>query len=233
MIVLHQYPPSFNLPSLSPFCIKVEFFLKLAKLPYQIQVERNPAKGPKGKMPFIVDGMEIADSSFILDHLIQKYQLDHLDIHCPMQKAQSLAFKTMIEESLYFVLLYSRWIDPNGFAVIEKEFMPLFPPLVGRPFLAYLRKNLTTQANAHGMARHSVEEVYKIGQRQIVALSMLLGEKDHFFEEKISIFDATAYSFLSTILKQPIDSPLKFTLQQNSNLIHYVERLDKMMEFSC
>ncbi|WPU63557.1 glutathione S-transferase family protein [Peredibacter starrii] len=233
MIVLHQYPPSFKLPSLSPFCIKVEFFLKLAKLPYKVHVERNPSRGPKGKMPFIEDGKIIADSSYILDHLVKNYHLFHLEIQCPLQKAQSLAFKTMIEESLYFVLLYSRWIDPEGYIVIENEFVPLLPPLIGRPFLTYLKKNLTKQAYEQGMGRHTKDEVYEIGAKHLMALSLLLGEKEHFFEDKISVFDATAYSFLATILKQPIESPLKHELMRRSNLCHYVQRLDKAMEFTC
>lgn len=234
MIILHQYPKAFNLPSLSPFCIKVEFFLKLAKLPYEVKVEVNPAKGPKGKMPFIEDqGKSIPDSSFILKHLIQEYHLEHLEISDSGLRAKAHAFKMMIEESLYFILLYSRWVDEDGFRIIEKAFVPMFPPLIGGPFLRVIRKNLKRQAFAQGLGRHSKEEVYQIGKDQIEALAILLGENDFFFEDKISVFDATAYSFLSTILKQPIDSPLKSALLEKSRLCSYVKRLDERMEFTC
>ena len=81
MIILHQYPGAFGLSSLSPFCIKIEFFLKMANLPYKIHNELNPGKGPKGKMPFINDGgQKIPDSSFIIDYLIEKHSLEHLTI---------------------------------------------------------------------------------------------------------------------------------------------------------
>lgn len=232
MITLHQYPPAFNLPSLSPFCIKVEFFLKVAQVPYQVKVERNPKRGPKGKMPFIVDNsVSIADSSIIIEHLLRTHSLDHLRVHTG--RAEMMAFKSMIEDSLYFILLYSRWIDEKGFNKVVEEFTPLFPPLIGKPFLNYLKRNLTRQAMAQGLARHTLEEVYEMGRVQVEALADFLGDKEHFFENKITCFDATSYAFLSTIIKQPIESPLKQAVLGHRNLCDYVARLDPIMEKSC
>lgn len=225
MITLHQYPPAFNLSSLSPFCIKVEAFLKMAGLPYEVKEERNPARGPKGKMPFITDGAKtIADSSFILDHLMEKYDLSHLRVSAP----EALAFKAMIEESLYFSLLYSRWIDPAGHKVIQDEFTPLFPMFIGKPFLKYIRRNLKHQALAQGLGRHSQEEVYRIGRQQIAALATYLGEKKFFFEERFTSFDATSFAFLLTILNQPIASPLQVEVLSHKNLCDYVLRLEEL-----
>lgn len=227
MITLHQYPAAFGLSSLSPFCIKVEFFLKVANLPYKTHVELNPAKGPKGKMPFISDeGKKIPDSSFIIDYLMEKHSLEHLGIENPKEQAQALAFKMMIEDALYFGLLYSRWVDPIGFKRVKSEFKPLFPPMIGGPFLDFIRRNLVKQSKAQGLGRHSSSEVYNIGEKQISALSVLLGENEFFFENKVTYFDATSYAFLSTILKQPIESPIKKMVLSHPNLCEYVARLD-------
>lgn len=225
MITLHQYPQAFNLSSLSPFCIKVEFYLKVAKIPYQVQFERNPARGPKSKMPFIVDrGLTIADSSFILEHLMR----EELQITDPVAEAQALAFKTMIEEGLYFILLYSRWIDSTGYKIIQNEFIPLFPPLIGRPFLSLIRRNLIRQARAQGLGRHSSDEVYALGKKQIAALATFLGDNKFFFQNKLTYFDATSFAFLNTILSQPIESPLKISLRSHSNLCAYVKRMEEL-----
>ncbi|HXH31262.1 MAG TPA: glutathione S-transferase family protein [Bacteriovoracaceae bacterium] len=230
MIVLHQYPAAFNLSSLSPFCLKVEFFLKLSRLPYRIQVELNPRRGPKGKMPFIVHQQgSVADSSFIINALVETHGLHHLRLQQPQQRAQAFAFKTMIEEGLYHVLLYSRWVDEEGYRVVEKEFLPLFPPVVGKPILRFLRRNLRRQSVAQGTGRHQRSEVYQLGGAQVQALAVLLGTRQFFFEEKLSDFDATCYAFLSNILKQPIESPLKKELSGCRNLCDYVARLDRVM----
>ncbi len=228
MIELHQYPAIWGLPSLSPFCIKVEMFLRKNDIPYQVVTEKNPARGPKGKMPFIRHrGNVIADSTFILQYISQvkgvEYKLG-LTAH-----AQSIAFQRMIEEHLYFILLYSRWIDPVGWSVLKDQFPALFPPLVGRPFLFLIRRNLRRQAHEQGLGRHSKSEVYELGRQALKALADFLGDKTYFLGEHFTEVDATVYAFLITILRQPIESDLKIALLCHQNLVEYCER----EELSC
>lgn len=231
MIELHQYPPIWGLSSLSPFCIKVEDFLKRNQLPYRIVVEKNPARGPKGKMPFIRDltnggDTVVTDSTFIIHYLTETYHLHpvHLD---PTLQAQGLAFQRLIEEHLYFVLLYSRWMDPVGWKVLKQEFTPLFPPIIGPPFLLFIRWQLRKQAQAQGLGRHTLEEVYEIGHRDIKAISSFMGEKSFLLGDHWTAVDATLYAFLTTILKQPIDSELKKAVQSHPNLMAYHQRQDQ------
>ncbi len=230
MIELHQYPAIWGLPSLSPFCIKVEAFLRQQDIPYRVVVEKNPAHGPKGKMPFIRDGSKIiADSSFILQYLSQSRKQS--DIYRPdaNAKAQGLAFQRMVEEYLYFILLHSRWIDPVGWAAVSKDFSALFPPLLGTPFLRLIRHNLKRQAFHQGIGRHSREEVYQIARQEIDALSLFLDKKPYFLGDRWSITDATIYAFLITILKQPIESGLKTALLSRRNLVSYCRREEQSL----
>lgn len=229
MMVLHQYPKIWGLSSLSPFCIKVEIFLKLARLPYEVKVELNPSRAPKGKMPFIQDGQEVvADSSFIIQHLIKKYQLHHLDINDPLEKARALALKLMVEESLYFSLLYSRWVEEENFQNIKKEFLPLFPKFLGRPALTLIRYNLRKQSRAQGLGRHSQIEINQLSSELISCLSNFLGGNEFFSSKGVSYIDATLYSFLVTILKQPFNSHLKTEVQKFQNLCDYVLRIEHL-----
>jgi glutathione S-transferase len=231
MIELHQYPAIWGLPSLSPFCIKVEDFLKRNQVPYKIVVESNPARGPKGKMPFIRDltngtGTVVTDSTFIINYLTETYSLHGAQVD-PATQAQGLAFQRMIEEHLYFVLLYSRWMDPIGWKVLKQEFTPLFPPLIGPPFLLLIRRQLIKQARAQGLGRHSQAEVYEIGRRDLRAISSFLGEKNFLLGDHWSAVDATLYAFLTTILKQPIQSELQTAVLSHANLVAYHDRQDQ------
>lgn len=231
MIELHQYPAIWGLSSLSPFCIKVEDFLKRNKVPYKIVVENNPARGPKGKMPFIRDltngaSKVVTDSTFIVNYLTETYDLHGAKID-PALQAQGLAFQRMIEEHLYFVLLYSRWMDPVGWKVLKQEFIPLFPPLIGPPFLLFIRRQLSKQARAQGLGRHTHDEVYEIGRRDLKAISSFLAEKPFLLGEQWTAVDATLYAFLTTILKQPIPSKLQAAVLSHPNLVAYHERQDQ------
>lgn len=230
MIELHQYPAIWGLSSLSPFCIKVEIFLKRNNIPYRIVVEKNPSRGPKGKMPFIrdckIDGEKVvADSTFIINYLTETYGLRLPEVD-PVLNAQGLAFQRMIEEHLYFVLLYSRWIDPIGWKVLRKEFTPLFPPVIGTLVLWLIRRQLIKQAHAQGLGRHSQHEVYEIGRRDLQAISAFLGDKPFLLGDQWTAVDATLYAFVITILKQPIESELKTALMDCPNLVAYSQRID-------
>ena len=60
----------FGIPNISPFCCKLETWLRIAGIPYEVEVTTNPRKGPPGKLPFVDDGgVIIADSTIIIDHL--------------------------------------------------------------------------------------------------------------------------------------------------------------------
>jgi Glutathione S-transferase N-terminal domain len=48
MVTLYKFIPAWGLPDLSPFCVKLETYLRLAKIPYETQVG-DPRKAPKKK----------------------------------------------------------------------------------------------------------------------------------------------------------------------------------------
>lgn len=65
-----------TVPNLSPYGLKLETYLKMAKLPYETDIE--DMMGPKGKLPWLSDnGQHIADSQFCIEH-IRKYVLTFL-----------------------------------------------------------------------------------------------------------------------------------------------------------
>ena len=95
MIRLHQYPPMFGLPNPSPFCMKLETWLRMTGHPFEIVRVVDPRKGPKGKVPWIEDGgRTVADSAFIIDYIKQAYG-DPLDGNRGTEeRATSLALRS-------------------------------------------------------------------------------------------------------------------------------------------
>jgi glutathione S-transferase len=226
MLYLHQYPGIWGLPSLSPFCTKVETYLKMVNLPYEVVIENNPRRGPKGKMPVLRDGeMTIPDSSFIIRYLQNKYG-NSLDANLSEKEiAVSHAVQRLIEENLYFVILYSRWIDPNGKQIIDAAFQSFFPKPLARLALAWIRRNLTSQAKAQGIGRHSLDEIYQIGELDIKAISQILGKNTFFLGDEPHTIDATVYAFLETILLTPLNGRLNTILGIYPELIAYCEKM--------
>lgn len=228
MIQLYQFAPAFGLPNASPFCMKLETYLRMAGLPFEMQrFKLQQLQGaPKGKMPFIVDGNRtVADSSLIIDYLKLTYG-DPLDSWMNAEQcAVALSWQRLLEEHLYWAVLYTRWIEPEGWALTRPAFFAglsaplslIVPPLA--------RRGMARELNGHGMGRHSREEIHALGCRDISALADFLGNKFYLMGEQPCSLDAVAYGFLANILWVPLESALKRQSQKHPGLERYCQRM--------
>lgn len=225
-ITLYQFPAAFGLPNASPFCMKVETYLRMAGLAYSCRYGMYQLRAPKKKLPYIKDGEHIiADSHLIIDHLKSAYG-DRLDAALtPAQQARGTAILRLLEDSLYWVLLYARWIDAAGWAMTRPAFFGALPaPL--RAFVPLIaRRALAQQLRAQGIGRHQPRDIYNIGAEDIAALSLLLGDQAYFLGEAPSSVDAAAYAFLANIVDVPLDLPPRQAAHSRANLPAYCERM--------
>lgn len=229
MITLYQFSPLWGLPNVSPFCLKLETYLRMANLPFQVRYVNNPRKSPKGKLPFIKDeGHVVGDTSLIIDYLKNKYG-DPLDQHLTAeQKAQGLAVQRLIEEHAYWAAAYARWADPAGWAIVGRDYFQGVPSYLRWLVKRMAQKSFHNQMYNHGMGRHSRDEIYAMGNKDITAITTLLGDKQFFFGDKPSSIDAVLYGFLANILFTPIESPLKKHAETFPNLKKYCEQIRKL-----
>ena len=77
------------------------------------------------------------------------------------------------------------------------------------------------------MGNHNNEEILTIAKSSLSSLSDLLSDKDYFFNNKPSSFDATAFAFLSQITISTISNPLSDLARSYDNLVRYCERIQK------
>ena len=226
MIKLYQFKPAFGLPNASPFCMKVETYLRMAGLPYECPRGADLRKAPKGKMPYIEDGdARVADSSFIIDYLKQKYG-DTLDAHLSeRERAQALAIQRLLEEHLYWAAVYARWVEDAGFKASSEAFFDGMPALLKLLVPKLARRGMIKELHGHGMGRHSRDEIYALGCRDIAALAQLLGAEDYFMGAQPSSVDAAAYASIANLLWVPLESPLRDEARKHANLEAYCQRM--------
>jgi glutathione S-transferase len=224
MIVLHQGPAKWGVANISPFCLKLESYLRMAGLQYTAR-NADFRRTPKGKIPFIEeDGKILGDSQLIIEHLQRKHG-DSLDAKLrPEDRAQGHLVRRMLEESTYWHIVHVRYVPEQAWAVYKPIFEALLPPIVGKFVAPRIRSGLLKSLHAHGLGRHQPAEVLEMGKQDISALATLLGDKPFLLGDHPSSFDATAYAFLASITAFPVDSPFRsFTLEQK-NLVQYVDR---------
>ncbi|MEI8394729.1 MAG: glutathione S-transferase family protein [Rhodospirillaceae bacterium] len=216
----------------SPFCMKVETYLRLTGLPYQTK-SCLPNQAPKGKLPFIIedDGRLIPDSGVIIEHL--EATRGHLLDGSLTLEQQSLGhlIRRTCEENLFFVIAYSRWFDEPGWSILKPLFFGNIPIPIRWIVPGLIRRRIRRDLIGQGILRHNREEIYALGCKDIRALAGLLGNRSFFVTDHTpSSVDVCVYSFLVNIIRPPVDSPLKYFIKQHDNLVSFISRIDKLLE---
>jgi glutathione S-transferase len=215
----------FGLPDPSPFVMKAEVLLKMAKVDYRTDAG-GFSKAPKGKLPYIDDdGTIVADSTFIRWHLEKKYRVDFDQGLDAAQRAAAWAFEKMIEDNLYWVLVHDRWADDNNFRKGPRRFFDRLPAPIRPLLVPMIRRKVRGALHGHGMGRHRQEEIQALGKRSIDAVADFLGEKPFFFGANPTGVDATVFAFVAGLLCPLFESRTRAAAEQRDNLRRYVGRM--------
>ncbi|PFX22720.1 failed axon connections homolog [Stylophora pistillata] len=227
-VVLHQFAPTELCVSASPPCLKLETFLRMTKIPYENEYGLKFSK--KGKIPWIeFNGQEIADSNFCIQFLKKEFKVD-IDSHLNAnEKAIARTVRTMLEENTYWTLVYYRFFTPS-FAERAREilFGHLIMPI---KYLVYymIKRKVKKDLWSHGIGRHSEQEVYGIAERDLLAVSEILGQKKFLFGEKPCLADVAVFAFVCGATLECPQSPFaELTKSKAQNLQKHAQRMKEL-----
>ncbi len=233
MIKLYGFGSKLGVMDASPFVVKVDAFLKMSGLDYKnISGIRNMKKAPKGKLPYIsVEAGEkctlVADSQAIIDYLVKNYQVS-LDDHLTQEEsAQAYLMTKSLDENLYWCLVYCRWNLEETWPIIKQTFFGKMPLLLRALLPLLFRRRVRKALYAQGMGRHSYDEVADIADKSFNALASILADKDYFFGDKPSSFDAIAYAFLCQFITVKCSNKLNDKAESYQNLVGFCQRIEK------
>jgi glutathione S-transferase len=227
-ITLHQFIPLYGLPNASPFCVKLETYLRMAGLKYEVELLRGPPKSSTGKAPYVtIDGQVLCDSGLIISHLEQKHGHPVDGKLTLEQRGQSLAFQRMMEEHLYWAMVYARWVDPAkpaetlSYIQAATGLKGVLGAIVPRILKSGVKKALWN----HGLGRHSIEDIWKLAIADVQSISHWLGNRTFAFGDQPTICDAVMFSQIGCILHTPWDFPLKTETAKHRNLLEHTDRM--------
>jgi len=225
-ILLYQPPTrAWGTPNLSPFCTKLETYLRMVEIPYKAgKLVRGDM--PKGKVPYVrIDGKLIGDSHLIIAELERRLTAEGKpaldDGLSPHDAALGHVVRRTLEEGLYFVGVHARWHDDAGYAETATEFKKFVPGFV----MPLIRRAQRKKLHEQGTGRHTAAEVTALGAADFDAIAELLGDKPFLLGDTPRTVDATLYAFSEAVLGFPVDSPLKQKVAAHANLVAYRQRI--------
>jgi glutathione S-transferase len=217
MIHLHQLPKLAGKDySSSPFCVKMELYLKAIGLNYENHFSLEFNKSPTGKLPFIEEaGKKFADSDLIITHLESERGVS-LNSHLNKeQKSISDAFIRLCEDSLYWVVVYSRWCDGDNKSW-KKEFIESanLPKMMAGLVYGAAKRNVTRQLKTSGLLTLTKSEIYSRAEKDLKSIADYLNSREYIFNDKISLVDIVVFSFLQMIFEGSCGQKLQYTVEQ-------------------
>jgi glutathione S-transferase len=230
MIKVHKFGPSFGLPDASPFVMKVETYLRITGQPYET-VTGDIRRAPRKQLPLIeIDGKIVPDSGAIVD-MLESRRAEKLDAHLDARQcAVGTAIRSMLEEYLYFGVLYMRWVTDDGWAVFEPTLREMLgrmgvPGVLRGVVSGQARKQTIERTLKQGIGRRPRAEVVAICQQLLDAFSVLLGDGAFFFGDRPTTCDATAYAFAASALCPAFDNEVRRHAASKPNLLAYETRM--------
>lgn len=226
MITLYTLPPAFGLRNVSPFCLKVEMALTHFKLPFEMKLEGDPRKAPKGKLPFaIIDGETIADSELILERLNTKLDGELYRDLTTGEIAIGRAFTRLAEEHLYWIMVASRWLEDDWFPHIVKGFFSEVPGLFRSLAANTARATVKKTYNLHGLGRHSKADQEAFARRDLAAISDHIEAHRYIAGERLTVFDFTVAGVLVGLMDNEPATWMSEVAKDYPVLREYVDRI--------
>ena len=137
--------------------------------------------------------------------------------------------RRIVEQSLFFVMVYSRWLDPVGMAEMRRVFLDRLPFPVRLIAPIMIKRKLARQLDAQGYGRRGRDGIYAQGIDDLKALALILGDKTFILGDRPSSVDAVLYGFLVNLIRPSIETPLKQAAQSLPVFQSYLERMDKLL----
>ena len=228
-IVLYQFPPMFGVDNPSPFCLKVEAWLKLAGLPFSIHHTIAPNRAPKGKLPYIrLDDQCVCDSDTIIATLAARSGI-HLDNALDAREAAELhALVRMLEHHYYWAMVWSRWVGPN-WALTRAEISQAMPFGVRHIVPKIIHRQIRRDLHGQGLGRLGEAEIYRRANQDMAAASDYLGDRPYLGGAQPVTADAAFYGLIANALGQNQPGPLVDFARTRSNLVSYAARMRKRL----
>ena len=214
--------PAWGAPSLDPACRR-QAYLKFCGAAYAVE---EGAHQLSARLPVLEAGGEQAGASALYAALRRRGHDADAALSAE-QKAESAAFCALVEEVLGAALLYS-WYEVG--ANYEQAIRPALAAGMPLPLSLYMPWSIRKRAHSQLARRRCLDDDDALarGEEALRALSVRLGERHFFHGDAPSSLDASAFAYLTAVLRCPLpEDRLRRCLRGLANLTRFCELVEK------
>jgi len=185
--------------------MKLEAWLRLAKIPYEARTLGGPPRSRTKKAPYVVmpDGRILCDSAIVIDTLRGEFEVTLDGSLDARQRAIATVVTRTVEEHLYWVTIFDRWVDDDGWLLTRSAYFAGLPGPLRVLLPAILRRSVKRSAHGQGLSRLTRDETLARAREDLRALDELYEDGAYFLGEPSSL-DATLVAALANLYFSPI-----------------------------
>ncbi|KAE9549537.1 hypothetical protein FO519_007255 [Halicephalobus sp. NKZ332] len=223
IVYLYQYRSCAKSPNSSPYCLKVETFLKYHKIPY-LPVYSASVKSRDGLLPFIIyNGKEISDSQPIISFLEKEFnltpKLDEKEM--AIARAVERTIDNSIANAMSYILILK---DPNVFFDTLLKLMPL---VIAQLMFGRVYYRVKDRLEGIYFAQLPEEDIFKGLDLDLKAVNEILGDKKYLFGDEPTPADFALFGQLSIGIYCYTSVPFKTVINKYPKLEKFTENIFK------
>ncbi|KAH8883646.1 hypothetical protein GQ53DRAFT_663510 [Thozetella sp. PMI_491] len=228
--------------SLVSFATKLHFRLRYAGIPY-IDGVGSRGEAPKDKIPYVKfhsTNELLGDSALIIKRLIEMGKTEDLTAGLsPETRATDFSFRSMIDEKMYFLLLYERWYE-NYKEMRDHGPLAHLPGGIRHVAVAVLLQYVRLMLYFQGTGRHKLDEIKHLRGEAIAAMADFATVANEMARDrpetepfwilggpKPTEADFSLFGYLSGLLVTPTQPATVALIRQSPALMSYVQRIHK------
>ncbi|GMR45137.1 hypothetical protein PMAYCL1PPCAC_15332 [Pristionchus mayeri] len=227
IVYLYQMAGTKSMSSASPFCIKVETFLRLHKIPFE---RRNVllARGENGKVPFIeLNGEQTADSTLIITKLAEHFKVQGYESEEDANVGNAIC--SMVDFRTFNLFVHYKTTCSQQI-FMEAMFGGFFPDFVVEwlgPIMSYHLRNMMHRRVNETIGKFTNEQFDELARKDLEVYRGLIGEKKFLFGDRMTTADCALFGHLSATFYLGQDSLPMHTLasERFEPLARYIERI--------
>jgi hypothetical protein len=226
MIMLSQSGRLPRLPGASPFCIKLESWLRLAGLPYTLMEADDRQGVSKRSLPRVISetGRSMDGLRRVMQHVRSEARTDPDAWLTTDERVFSQAVGHLYADWLVPAMVWLGWVEEESWPGLRAIYAP--PEGQSLPVhLDPLREHLNLRICELALREEERERVTELVVREVESLTDFLGSKPFFFGDQPSSVDCTVFALLVVSAAAPPESALGQLTHGSYRIGDYVRRM--------
>lgn len=229
-VYLYQFKRTPFLPNVSPFCLKLETWLRAKNIAYEVR-DTLMGRSKYGLLPFVeLNGEQLADSQLILLALQKHFGARDLNLS-QEQFGFARALDRLADGHTFYLLVkfkfdHARELMGGMMAGVPACLKPLLIPLMAW----MMRRRMMARVHT-ALGNFTDQEFCDLLDEDLAAYKRALGNKPFLFGDAISYADCTLFGQLATTYYLPIRTYFKEVMKRPENkvLVDYLERMKETL----